>query len=81
MIAAQLIVVLAGIYIVAKGKVAFSKNRELVRPASTIFGLLLVAMAILPYFVSAVNDVLAVLIISAAIIVVSYFFSKKIQAI
>ncbi len=78
MIAIQLIAILAGIYILAKEKINFSKNRILVRPKSTFLGVLLILIAILPYFIKAANDVFVVIAMLIVIIVISYFFSKKV---
>jgi hypothetical protein len=78
MIAIQLIAILAGIYILAKGKINFSKNRILVRSKSMFLGVLLILIAILPYFIKAANDIFIVILELFIIIVASYFFSKKI---
>lgn len=79
MFAAQLIIVLAGVYILAKGRVAFSESREMIRPTATILGLAMIIVAVSSYFISVTNNVFTVLTLVGLMIVISYYFSKEIK--
>jgi uncharacterized membrane protein len=72
----QIIFILSGVYIIAKGKINFSTKRELVRPRSTYIGIALLLLALF-LFVFKVNFFIGI-IFFIVIFIISYFLSQNI---
>jgi hypothetical protein len=69
----QIILLIAGIYILAKGEVNFSKDRILVKPKSLYVGIALIFNALILGFVSPFVEYGLLIVIMVA----SYFLSQK----
>lgn len=72
----QILLIIAGIYGLFKGKINFSKNRVLVKPISIYVGIIFIVLALLINYVSDLF-VLGLLVIT---LVISYFLSKNISS-
>ena len=68
-----IIAALAGIYMIAKGKISFSGHREIKKPESIYVGIALLILAILSFFL----DAYIILGIFVLIIIMSFFLSHK----
>jgi hypothetical protein len=77
MIALLLVLALAGLYILIKGKINFSKDRILYRPKSTYLGIAFLLLAIIPLFTPAVN-IFVVMAASVILIIIAYVISQKV---
>ena len=71
----QIILLAAGIYILAKGRINFSKNRELVKPNSLYIGGALAASGVLMFVIGFEIP----LILAIVTIIASFFLSRKIE--
>lgn len=71
----QILFILSGLYIIAKGRINFSTKRELVRPGSTYIG---VALLLLGLFVFASKENFFIgIIFFVVIFIISYFLSQN----
>jgi hypothetical protein len=68
----QIIIIVAGIYVLVKRKIDFSKTRELVKPKSIYIGIALIIVGILSSFIDFIAYGLLI-----ATVVISYFLSQK----
>lgn len=74
----QIIFVLVGLYILIKGRINFSREKELVRPESTyIGGILLLLAFILFIFFTPIVDLIIGSIFFIMIFISSYFLSRN----
>ena len=71
----MIIAILAGAYILIKGKINFSNSRELVRPKSTYVGLTLLILGVIGYWL----DIYIAIALIIAVIILSYFLSQNID--
>jgi len=80
MFALLIIFALAGIYILVKGKINFSKDRILYRPKSTFLGIAFLLLAIIPLFTPMIN-IFTVMAASVILIIISYVISQKVTPV
>jgi len=74
----QIIFILFGLYILIKGRVNFSKNRELARPNSTYIGVVFLLSALLLFiYFDSVLDIIIGTIFFIVIFTVSYVLSQN----
>jgi len=67
-----IIIVIAGIYILIKGKINFSKNKELVKPKSIFVGVSLIISGVIGFL-----NVIVALGLLILIMIISYFLSQN----
>lgn len=74
----QIIFVLVGLYLIIKGRINFSSEKELVRPASTYIGVTLIILAVLLFiFFTPMLDLIIGSIFFVMIFIISYFLSRN----
>jgi len=73
-----IILLLAGAYILVKGKINFSRDRELTRPKSIFAGVVLISLAVLMYFLNL--DIFLIGGFSVLTLIGTYFLSDKVAS-
>jgi len=80
----QIVLMIIGVYILAKGKIKISSNRELSRPLSTYFGIIVIIWSALMFLDTGVGfGAVYYLILWISLILISFIFlskSKKINS-